>query len=130
MYVLFGLLPFILGGIVAGLLCKGYRKGVMAGGLVGVNLMVGMVLMMGVLVLLGSLAGLYLGTPIDVVSIFSGLYEGAFGRNTQSQNRSRIAYEGSHREGGKKTINNCGNTGKNFNQRFGNGPKFLAGIFR
>ena len=81
MYVLFGILPFILGGIVAGLLCKGYRKGVMAGGLVGVNLMVGMVLMMGVLVLFGNLAGLYFGTPIDVVSMFSGLYEGMFGRN-------------------------------------------------
>ncbi len=75
MLLLFGLLPFILGGMVAGLLNKGYGKGTMSGTLIGVNMIVGMIMIMGVFVALGNLFG------VDVITIFSGLYEGMFGRN-------------------------------------------------
>jgi len=75
MFLLFGLLPFILGGIVAGLLNKGIAKGTMSGALIGVNLTVGMIMIMGLLVSVGSLIGL------DIIGIFSGLYQGLFGRN-------------------------------------------------
>ena len=81
MLLLFGLLPFICGGMIAGLLNKGYKKGTLSGALIGVNLMVGMVLMMGLVVLAGSLITLTTSIPFDMLGMFSGLYEGWFDRN-------------------------------------------------
>ncbi|MHA1798866.1 MAG: hypothetical protein ACTSVY_10520 [Candidatus Helarchaeota archaeon] len=75
MLILFGLLPWILGGVIAGLINKGYPKGSMSAGLIGINIIVFILLINGVLVALGSL--LNLGT----MDIFSGLTEGMYSRN-------------------------------------------------
>ncbi|NHI91119.1 MAG: hypothetical protein EAX96_01365 [Candidatus Lokiarchaeota archaeon] len=73
--ILFGLLPWILAGCVAGLLRKGMPKGAMGGALVGINLMLVILILNGALVALASIF------HITAFDIFSGLTTGMFNRS-------------------------------------------------